>query len=181
MTRTFIALTLSENIEKYLRDVVDSLKKADIKASWTKPGRFHITLKFLGDVTDSQIESVKKTLSKIDATFPIPFELSGISAFPNTRNPKVLWQGVECPDALRLAKQVEDSLQKIGFDKMDKSFNAHITLGRIKSSVPAEFVHRIKTLEESLEGYFSDLVFFKSELTKAGPIYTPLWEYSKRS
>jgi len=180
MTRTFVALTISENVMDYLNRFVDALKKTNLKASWTKLGNFHITLKFLGNISNSQIEKTINCLSELNTNFPIPFETDSVSAFPNINSPKVLWQGLNCIELFDIAKQVEEKMHKIGFDKMNKPFKSHITLGRIKSIPESDFNKHISGLTKIISGEFTDLVLYKSDLTKAGPIYTPIWEYSSK-
>jgi 2'-5' RNA ligase len=164
--RTFIALDIDPQTVTYLDDTVKILRKSDCQASWTKKDNFHLTLKFLGDTNETIIPQIISELANIFGEFPIPFRPTHIGGFPNLKNPRVLWLGLECEGIEEIAKR--------GFEKDDKQFVSHLTLGRIKS------VHDFsKTIQElpqpPKEGFFTRVVFYKSQLTQSGSIYTPLW------
>lgn len=172
--RTFIALDIDQQTITYLDEVVKSLRTSDCQASWTKKGNFHLTLKFLGDTNEGIVPQISDELANIFGAFLIPFRPTHIGGFPNLKNPRVLWLGLECEGIDEIAKKTEDACAKFGFEKDDKKFVPHLTLGRIKSM--HDFSKAIHDLPHPpKEGFFTRAVFYKSQHTKSGSIYAPLW------
>jgi 2'-5' RNA ligase len=178
--RTFIAIPLSSEIQQFLSQVQDHLKKLDCNIKWVNPENIHLTLKFLGDVKPKKIDAIKQTLEELAKNMrPINIELTQIGAFPNAKNPHVLWIGIKDDEhqIARFASSVEDNFGKIGFKKEKKPFSPHITLGRIRSP------KNIQLLSEAISNYAlpvdlkqiaQNITLYKSTLTPAGPIYEPL-------
>jgi len=78
---------------------------------------------------------------------------------------------------ISLQKQIENHLEKIGFEPEDRPFQPHLTLGRMKSSQGKEAL--VRRMERYREEGFGTLqvervVLFKSDLRPSGPIYTLL-------
>lgn len=174
--RTFIALTLSDDVKQFLDSIVADFKKLDIHASWTKPGNFHLTLKFLGDVEESIIPGIVDGLEHVSAKLPHDFKLTSISAFPNLSNPRVLWYGIRDKLSKNLYQQIQNICGELGFDRDRKPFRSHLTIGRIKSSVPDISNLLGKYSDKKVNGCFESLCLFRSDLSPAGPRYIPLWE-----
>ncbi len=175
--RIFIALTLSKNVCDYLAEIVSKLSKLDFKASWTKPGNFHLTLKFLGNVNDSFIPRIIEGLDEISPELPKSFELTTVSGFPNLGNPRVLWYGIKDDVSRKLFQQVQGVCEKLGFKRDKKPFKSHLTLGRIKSTRTFGLKEMIdETIKNPVSGLFEKLALVKSDLSKEGPTYTSLWE-----
>lgn len=172
--RTFIALDIDPQTIAYLDGAVKILRNTDCQASWTKKGNFHLTLKFLGDTNEGIVPQISDELANIFGAFPIPFRPTHIGGFPNLKKPRVLWLGLECEGIGEIAKKTEDVCAKFGYEKEDKQFVPHLTLGRIKSL--HDFSKTVQDLPQPpKEGSFTGAVFYKSQLTPGGSIYTPLW------
>ena len=147
---------------------------------WVSPEKIHLTLKFFGSIEESRIDSIFKSIDEpIRSTLPFSLKVRGVGAFPQLKNPRVIWMGlVEEREALTsLQKQIETQLEKVGFQPEDRPFHPHLTLGRMRSSRgKGDLVGRI---EKHKEEEFGDLqvervVLFKSDLKPTGPIHTPL-------
>ncbi|MDF2439256.1 MAG: 2,3-cyclic 3-phosphodiesterase [Abditibacteriota bacterium] len=97
--RVFVAIELAPEVHNQVKVLWSHLQRdlhtPDI--AWVKPPNWHLTLLFLGEVPVAQIDEVRSALHAACADIA-PFELSiqGLGAFPNTRNPKVIWTGVDC-------------------------------------------------------------------------------------
>ena len=53
----------------------------------------HITLKFLGEIEDHQVEEVSQVIR--DTNFePFEFTVEGVGVFPNLKRPTTVWTGI---------------------------------------------------------------------------------------
>ncbi len=181
--RLFIALELSAQIHQTLSELIDTLKPfANSNVKWVDPVQIHLTLKFLGDTPVARVPQIKQNLESIgqrQASFVLEAGKTGV--FPNLNRPRVLWVGVSNPPELfHLQQSIDESLIPLGFQKENRQFSAHLTLGRVNDQADVESV---KTIVKKLQFYalesfgsvkISKFTLFQSTLTPNGPIYTPL-------
>ncbi len=178
-TRTFISVNI-ENRE-ILENIVATQKTliatgADMKP--VEPENIHITLKFLGEISETQVLRIKEEIREINFT-PIKLEVEETGVFPNLRRPRVIWAGIkgEIEQLSQVFKELEKKLQSIGFKRERRRFQPHITIGRVRSGRNREnLVHEILQLQNKIYGEImvNHISFMKSELTRQGPIYTQL-------
>ncbi len=165
-------------IEEVQRDFKTS--QADVR--WVSPEKIHLTLKFFGNIEESRVESIIQSIEKpVHTTSLFPLKVRGVGAFPHLKNPRVIWMGLvdEKEILISLQKELETTLEKIGFQAEDRPFHPHLTLGRMKSNRGRdELVGRMEKHREEEFGDFQveRVVLFKSDLRPTGPIYTPLKE-----
>jgi RNA 2',3'-cyclic 3'-phosphodiesterase len=99
------------------------------------PEKLHLTLKFLGYVTEEDLIRVEQALEQLRGRHE-PFEVStsGFGAFPSERRPRILWAGVgEGSEPLRaVAHSVDDLLEPVGFGRERRPYVPHLTLGRAR-------------------------------------------------
>ena len=171
LIRTFISIDVP--ITDEISSLLDSLRA--IKGIKVPPdGQIHLTLKFLGDTDDKKVKKLCTSLREAlfdSPTFDITIE--GLGAFPNERNPRVLWMGVKAPDELiNIAEIVDDNIKSLNLRCDDKKFSPHITVGRIDGRPD------LKELFEKNKGRCfcrfrcSSVSVMKSELTPRGAIHT---------
>ena len=102
---------------------------------WVKPENVHITLKFLGEVGEEDLARVAEALGPVSERHS-PFEalVSGFGAFPSVGRARILWAGIgEGADRLgALARDVEGSLEPLGFARETRPYKPHLTLGRAR-------------------------------------------------
>ncbi len=98
------------------------------------PANWHITVRFLGDVSDEQQDRLSFALSDVSMGDPFDVTLEGLGAFPNARSASVLWAGVgrgqERLEAL--AATVEERLAVAGFDVNERPYVPHLSLARLR-------------------------------------------------
>jgi 2'-5' RNA ligase len=182
LIRSFLAIELPEPIQRKIGEVQGGLKSSRADVRWTNPEKIHVTLKFFGNIEESKIDPIFKSIEEpIRNTLPFSLKVRGVGAFPHLKNPRVIWIGLvdEKETLTSLQKQIETYLEKIGFQPEDRPFRPHLTLGRMKSSRgKEELVGRMeKHKEEEFGGFKVErVVLFKSDLRPSGPIYTPLRE-----
>jgi 2'-5' RNA ligase len=182
LIRSFLAIELPNPILKKIEEVQGDLRSTRADVRWVNPEKIHLTLKFFGNIEESRIDLILKSIEEpVRNTLPFSLRVLGVGAFPNLKNPRVVWMGlVDGKDVLTsFQKQIENQLGKIGFQSEDRPFHPHLTLGRMKSSRGKEDL--VGRMEKHKEEEFGDLpvervVLFKSDLRPTGPIYTPLRE-----
>lgn len=176
--RTFIAIEISDSVREKIAALQENLKKAGERISWTKPGNIHLTLKFLGDVEENQIEAIADAVNRsAKGIRSFSYQVRNLGAFPNIRRARVLWVGVEnkTDELTELANRLEDELSKIGFKKEKHKFKPHLTIGRVKSRLGEQFIKRFEKLDFSEnEVRVEEINVIKSDLKPTGAIYTPL-------
>jgi len=182
LIRSFLAIEIPGPILRKVGEVQGGLKSSRADVRWTNPETIHLTLKFFGNIEESRIDPILKSIEEpIRNTLPFSVKVRGVGAFPHLKNPRVIWIGLvdEKETLTSLQKQIETYLEKIGFQPEDRPFRPHLTLGRMKSSRgKEELAGRMERYREEAFGDFEveRVVLFKSDLKPSGPIYTPLGE-----
>ena len=182
MIRSFLAIELPEAIRRKIEEVQRDLKLSHADVRWVNPENIHLTLKFFGNIDESRIDPIVKSLEgPIQTTSPFSVSIRGMGSFPHFKNPRVIWMGLkEGKEVLvALQKGVDGELKKIGFELEERDFNPHLTLGRTKSSQGREeLIGRMEKYREEEFGNFrvERVILFESDLKPSGPIYTVLRE-----
>jgi len=180
--RIFIAINLPEEIKRELLKY--SEKWPELQARWTKKENLHITLEFLGDLTDPELGEVCLALKdSLRGQDIFDININKIVYGPPQRKsgqaPKMIWAvGDQSKELALLRQKLEKALlQKVSFVPEGRGSSPHITLARLST-----FSFRQMEQEEIPEiNEFVDLVFtiesievMESELKKGGPVYTIL-------
>ena len=182
MIRSFLAIELPKLILKKIEEVQRDLRSTRADVRWVNPEKIHLTLKFFGNIEESRIDPIFKSIEEpIRNTPPYSIEVKGVGAFPQLRNPRVIWVGLVNGKEILTSfqKQIETQLEKIGFQTENRPFHPHLTLGRMKSSRGRE--EMVGRMEKHREEEFGDfkverVILFKSDLKPSGPVYTLLRE-----
>lgn len=175
--RAFIAIFPPPEVRESLLQTARTLPaRGEIR--WSRPGNVHLTLKFLGDVPDDDLDGVRGVLTRVCARHePFAAETSGFGAFPSAKKVRVVWAGVsEGHERLRsLAEDLEISLEDLGFAREARAFRPHLTLGRARGR-PA----RLGLLESAARGMrfpIREVELVRSVLGEAGAAYSTLAAY----
>jgi len=181
--RTFIAIEIPSEIKSALAALQDELRRAGADVSWTKPENIHLTLKFLGEVDERRIGEVEIVCVRAAAEFqPFTLSLNDTGVFPNARQPRILWAGLagEIEKAVEMRGRLNDGLALIGFEREEKDFRPHLTIGRLKSNRKIRELLTLAGAHQVPEFPFvvTEIVLMKSELHPAGARYTPIAKVS---
>ena len=191
MLRAFIAIKLSDDLKRQIESVQADLKRQASRLggsdgiAWTRPEGIHLTLKFLGDISEAQVEPLAAMLRKAASQVErFTLEASGVGAFPNSRAPRVIWLGLhggerDMEALRRLQTELEEGAAELDFPKETRAFTPHLTLARLRDRRPAALLEKI--LAESGERVVGKCVaatvsLIKSELRPSGAVYTTLVE-----
>lgn len=180
--RTFISINLDESLKKEINNLLMDIKKHDLAVKWVPPENLHITLKFLGHIPEDKIEKVKERLSDLTSRFnPFILRFRGIGFFPDRKRPRVIWVDISDTDTLRdLQEMIEERLTEIGFEREDRGFSPHLTIGRIKSLGDRErLTGLIDTIKDREFGSIKvDRVsLMRSDLRPGGAKYSVIAEF----
>ncbi len=128
--RLFVALDIDDKIRGKIALFLDGVRGFAPDARWVRPESLHVTLKFIGEKSEDEVEKIKRVLETIAAG---PFDMSfrGYGFFPGARSPRVFWMGVEGgPKMTSLALTVDETLAGLNIQKEEHAFNPHLTLAR---------------------------------------------------
>ena len=137
LIRSFLAIELPATIQANIGKIEEAAKTTSADVRWVSPGRIHLTLKFFGNIEELKIDSIAAAIrGPVSAAKPFHLNVRGTGAFPNLRSPRIIWIGLVDEEGrlAALQKEVESSLEKIGFEPEDRPFRPHLTLARVKSS-----------------------------------------------
>jgi 2'-5' RNA ligase len=183
--RAFIAIELSPEIQAHLEQVLTQLKGQlqGVPVRWVPAENIHLTLKFLGDVSLTNLDMLKKIVRGVSLTHH-SFEISagGLGAFPKVHRPRVLWVGLETPPELAsLQHGIDVETARLGYAREDRPYSPHLTIGRVsRNATTADLGSIASVLENSRVGYLGAasvtvVHLFRSDLKPGGAVYTPLF------
>ncbi|MFL3005191.1 MAG: RNA 2',3'-cyclic phosphodiesterase [Candidatus Neomarinimicrobiota bacterium] len=179
LKRTFLCFPVPLEVKSKKNMLYSTLEGSPAQINWVKNDNLHLTLKFIGYTTESQIPKIISILSKITIKYK-PFELviNSTGCFPKKERPRTLFLGVEgrLNVLSDLFQNIENEFEKIDIEKDRNVFFPHITLARIKYPQ----IHTpdidlfLKSSYDPIDLSLDRVQFFSSELLPSGAIYTLL-------
>ncbi len=137
--RTFVAVEAGPAVRQRAAKLIEEFAAAGAEVKWVEPDNLHLTLKFLGDVDERDIPRVCETVQRAAAEVaPFELEILGAGAFPKLHRPRTIWlgSGKGEPQMAELSRRVEKALEKLGFPREGRRFQAHLTIGRVRNAGP---------------------------------------------
>jgi 2'-5' RNA ligase len=175
-SRCFIAFDLSRECRQEIQKIQDLLKKKGLfLGRFTDPENLHLTLKFLGEISEEQLLKVKKRLKEIKM-LELHCELGEVGVFSKSFI-KIVWIQLNGRSIFELQKQIDQQL--LGLFEKEIRFMSHITIARVKN-VPDKksFFEYLKSIKpKPVKFIVKSFVLKKSELFLEGPNYTDLEEF----
>jgi len=183
--RTFIAIELPAEILGRMEQTQAQLKATAPPRSvrWVHTEGIHLTLKFLGQVPVSQLDTITRAMSAAaHGIAPFTVTIGGVGCFPSPKRPRVVWIGVSEPTGglNSLQRAVESTISPLGYPPEERGFQPHLTLGRAARDASSDDVKRLGQVVTATSvgtlGQIAvrEIALIKSDLKPTGAEYTAL-------
>jgi RNA 2',3'-cyclic 3'-phosphodiesterase len=168
--RLFVSIGLPDPC----RDALAALMTPIEGVRWTRPEQLHLTLRFLGDILEEDAARMAAALQQVKVeSFLLPLE--GVGAFPPRGAPKILWVGLGNAHTrlFQLRQRVDDALLSAGWQGDMRSFEPHITVGRVIGATRKSVDAWLRDHKEFIGPPFrvSSFELMASELRSSGPTH----------
>jgi 2'-5' RNA ligase len=137
--RVFVAVELPEVVRHGLHEGTGLLRRSNPAVRWVPPDNMHITLKFLGEITEDRAARVREAVTAVAVKHrPFQVALRSVGGFPNLNRPRVVWVGLRegAEPLATLAAEADSALEAEGFLREKRPFRAHVTVGRCRRPAP---------------------------------------------
>lgn len=178
--RCFVAIELPASVRARLAWLQTQLADLDRSIRWTRPEQVHLTVKFLGEVPESQVPQICRTTVEVAGQLaPIPLIVDGTGCFPPGGPVRIVWAGIQGPppELVTCHEAIERAFAQLGYPPEERAFRPHLTIGRSRDQRGARGVRdAIATAGDLGCPPFTagELVVFQSVLGRSGPAYTRL-------
>ncbi len=183
--RSFVAIDLPVKIQNRLNKVSEQLQERldDVPIRWVPVENIHLTLKFLGDVSESNLEVLKDVLKTVVSNHEkFVISVGGLGAFPKASRPRVIWIGIEAPEELAvIQRNIESETARLGYAREKRAFSPHLTLGRVSRGADSRHVHQVAEVLNNFKVGFLGVAkveavhLIRSDLQPGGAVYTGLF------
>jgi 2'-5' RNA ligase len=180
--RIFIAINLPEDIKKQISYY--QKKWLELPCRWTKKENLHITLIFLGYLTDEEIlDIIKITREAVFRHRPFTINLNKIIYGPPKKPPRMVWvEGEKSQELANLQNDLENFLYnnesiRVAKKREIRPYSPHITLGRIKTWEFRQIEKEERPeINENISLVFpvESIEIMESQLKRTGPEYSIL-------
>ncbi|MDQ3022105.1 MAG: RNA 2',3'-cyclic phosphodiesterase [Bacteroidota bacterium] len=187
--RTFISINPDIEIKKEISKIQNELKEqifsinnAFIKSiKWETEDKFHITLFFIGDTSESKVNNIHSGIIKLESSLSlneINFAAKNVNAFPKLKYPRVIILDLvnENNKIFELSNKLNTVLKEEGFESIQR-FHPHITLGRIKRENKINLIGLENKTKMDLNFRVKNFYLMESKLKNIGSEYSILKEY----
>ncbi|MBN2423777.1 MAG: RNA 2',3'-cyclic phosphodiesterase [Calditrichaceae bacterium] len=184
--RCFFAIALPAELKARIDEYIKELKTFNPEIKWVKADSIHITLKFLGNIRPELAEKSALQAMEIGGCIPdFKIQINTTGAFPDKRRPRVIWLGIQSvpqQPLYELNEKLENLSEPLGFEKENRRFSPHLTLGRIKQL--GNYTQMWKYIEENpfeqSEFAVNEFLLMRSFLKQSGAEYKIIQKYPLR-
>ena len=170
MLRLFVCVWVPEEFKEKILEFQEKIMKIPIKAKFVERENFHLTITFLGNVKEEEVNLIKNKLDlAVKNMKKFEISLSGLKVIPNESYVRVL--GIKVSDNEKIVKLITAVGNLVGGDYYE---NTKLTLCRIKNIKDKKLLKNFIEKNRNIEiGNFEvkNLSLVKSVITKSGPIY----------
>jgi len=181
--RLFVGVEVDARVRQLAERTIEQLRRglgAQLPVRWLPPDNLHLTVRFIGHVSDDRVDATLRALAPSVGVPPFEIELSGSGRFPPKGPPRVIWIGLRrgLPALTALHEEFNRRLAPLGFVPEERPFRAHLTLARIKDASPRHGLTVDRAVADIDTGSIAFTVdhatVFESRLSSTGSRYTPL-------
>lgn len=166
--RSFIALSITPNSEiQALKEKVEKVKSSRVP----KGRELHITLFFLGDITEREKGEICQILSEVRFD-SFTLRTTSIDAFPHLERARVAFVGINSPEIGQLHSMLQKRIPEKFKDK--REFIPHLTISRFKSPLDLTVLYKENEGKDFGNYEVRSIALFKSDLTPTGAVYTEM-------
>jgi 2'-5' RNA ligase len=176
--RLFVALEIPSGVRENLAGLIERLRAVSPRTRWVREENLHVTLKFIGGVSETKLGAIRGALAGVRSDQPVTLEFRGLGFFPNEKHPLVFWAGIDAsPNLKTLAAAIEQTMEQFGIPREQRTFSPHLTLARFE---PLRLTERLRAaIQESASRGFGSLRtsqfhLIESKLKSSGAEYTTL-------
>jgi 2'-5' RNA ligase len=184
--RLFVGIELPESVRAAAAAESDRLRvdlrrcAPGLALRWVEPSNLHVTIWFIGEVTDERAAVIRESLDRPCRTPSFRLEIGGAGAYPPTGPPRVIWLGVRAgmKSLQSIHDEVEERLVGAGLKAERRPYSAHVTLARVKAVHRSELAaaRRCLTSREAFvgSGRIQGVTLFRSRTAPGGSQYERL-------
>lgn len=177
--RLFVAWLLNDSVIAALSRIQTTLTNSCDGVRWINPQQLHLTVKFLGDVSDSQAPGITEAVARGAARCKaFTLSLNGCGCFPPSGPVRIVWIGVRESTGMMMqsAKNILDALEEVGVEPEQREWSPHITIGRLRDDRSHGSIRSaIETNSfDSIEQPVRSVSILSSVLSNQGPTYTTI-------
>lgn len=180
MIRLFVALIIPDEVKN---QIVESRKRIfpdEGMFKWEDNSKVHLTLKFISEVKEDLLEPIINELNFLEHFNKINCCAEGFGFFFKAKDePRILWLGLSLDSSInRIVEELNQRLSKFLIPIEHRKFKAHLTLLRIKKSVPKDFIEKFSNAEyPKINFTTNEIVLMQSELSSQGSTYKEIKKY----
>lgn len=181
-SRLFIAIPLPEFLKDALQECqewLSSYPEIQPIKNWIEPSKMHITLHFLGNVSQEKISQIQEIVNQTAKEFPLLLTMKDIGTFEKNELPDVLWVGIMKDETLsNLYEKLAQKLDSLGIELENtkaENYMPHVTLAYIRTDDEAKKIikERLKKIMVGEIGVWdsTEIELISSTQTEEGSVY----------
>lgn len=180
MIRLFVALLIPDDIKKTIFEHREKAFPGTYNQKWEPADKIHVTLKFIGEVSDELIDPIAGTLDFIKDYKSFDCELTGFGFFYKGKDAKILWMGLKIENKVfDLVEKLNNLLKEFSIPVEKRKFKPHLTLKRLKGNEGAKFIRSFEEYKIPAVKFKAGAVaLYKSELLQSGSVYKKIKIYN---
>jgi len=179
MKRLFLAFNLTDAARDAVVEAQERVKTQfkHSKVSWVDPVNFHVTVHFIGDFPEHDVSALTDALHALDYPPTFDLELTELSAFPDKKNPHVLFVDTTFrTEGFGVVKRMANVLAGFGIEIDKRPWKPHITIGRINKRAE---VFKPEEIDVKRIAFDVDCVsLYESTPSEQGSVYTELDQFA---
>jgi len=176
--RVFIGADFNRNIKGSIAGIQHIVRENSEKGRFKYVGNFHLTLKFLGEVQQSKIPDIERSLANVALNHQkIHLNIDKMGYFDGKENIHALWLGFsgELDKLSALYSDIDEEMHRLGMKKEIKKYTPHITIAQdLILKIPFEKLKEKVDFKSFNVIEIKEISLIKSEESEGKRIYTPI-------